>query len=170
MVIIKPDSPYFEEYYKACKESYDNNITEWMPFDLSNYDYWKKNILTILDNYETGKDIPEGMPRTYTYWCVDNDNFIGEIQLRPFLTEDEAKKWGHISYAVRYSRWNQGFGTKILQESIIKAYELNVKEVYVACRENNIGSIKVIEKNGGKFIATVLDEENERNYVYNIPR
>ena len=31
MRIIKPTKKYFDEYLAACKETIDNNVTEWMP-------------------------------------------------------------------------------------------------------------------------------------------
>lgn len=91
MELIKPREEFFDEYYEACKESYENNVTEWMPFELDNFNQWKKHILKAYDNYETGTDLPEGLPRTYTYWCVENGKFIGEVQLRPFLNKEEEK-------------------------------------------------------------------------------
>lgn len=168
MELIKPREEFFDEYYEACKESHENNVTEWMPFELDNFNQWKKHILKAYYNYETGTDLPEGMPRTYTYWCVDNGKFIGEVQLRPFLNEEEAKKWGHIAYAIRYSRWKQGRGTELLRQILLKVQEFNIIDVYIVCRENNIGSIKVIEKNGGRFTNTVIDEDGILNNVYHI--
>lgn len=77
MELIKPREEFFDEYYEACKESYENNVTEWMPFELDNFNQWKKHILKAYDNYETGTNLPEELPRTYKYWCVENGKFIG---------------------------------------------------------------------------------------------
>ncbi|MDD4113582.1 MAG: GNAT family N-acetyltransferase [Herbinix sp.] len=72
------------------------------------------------------------------------------------------------AYAVRYSRWKQGWGTELLRQILSKVQEFNIIDVYIVCRENNIGSIKVIEKNGGRFTNTVVDEEGNLNNVYHI--
>ena len=96
MKLIKPSQEYFEAYYEACKESYVNNVTEWMPFDPKDYEHWKSNILQIYTNHENEQKIPEQMPRIYTYWCIEEEQLVGEIQLRPFLTESQAKEWGHV--------------------------------------------------------------------------
>lgn len=98
------------------------------------------------DNYENGINIPEGFPRTYTYWCIEGDKFVGEIQIRPFLNESEAQNWGHIAYAVRYSQWNKGYGTKILKAALGKLHEFEVSNIYVVCHKTNTASIKVIKK------------------------
>lgn len=115
MEIIRPEEKYFLEYYQACKESHENQVTEWMPFELDHFDTWKANILDAYARYEEGRDLPAGLPRTVTRWGVEGDTFIGELQVRPYLTEEEAKTWGHIAYAVRHSQtfsmekgvWNQ---------------------------------------------------------------
>jgi predicted acetyltransferase len=168
MEIIKPRSEYFEEYLNACKESYDNNIVDWMPFNPENYERWKESILDIYDNYENGIDIPENMPRTYTYWCVEENNLVGEIQLRPYLSEPEAKAWGHLAYAVRYSKWNNGYGTRLLKKGLEKAKEFQINDVYIACREDNLGSIKVIEKNNGKLVDKIISNEGFASNLYYI--
>jgi predicted acetyltransferase len=168
--IMKPKKEYFDEYLAACKESYDNNIKEWMPFHPDDYEKWKEYILVAYNNYEKGENIPAGMPRTYTYWCIENEKFVGEIQLRPYLTEEEAKNWGHVAYAIRYSKWGKGYGTKLLHIAIEKLQEFGVKDIYIACHQSNNASIRVIEKNQGMFINTIVDEEGIKQNVYLIKR
>ncbi|MCI6277557.1 MAG: GNAT family N-acetyltransferase [Clostridium sp.] len=168
MKVIKPNENFFVEYLSACKESYENNITEWMPFNPENYDVWKNKILSVYNDYENGINIPHGYPRTYTYWCIEDDIFIGEIQIRPFLTEAESYKWGHIAYAVRYSKWNNGYGTKLLNAAIKKLQEFNVSNICVVCHAENKSSIRVIEKNGGVFINTLIDEVGIEQNLYSI--
>lgn len=170
MELIKPKESFFQEYLNACKESYENNITEWMPFDPQNYYIWKEKILKTYDNYENGIDIPNGFPRTYTYWCIEQDIFIGEIQIRPFLNEVESRNWGHVAYAVRYSKWNNGYGTKLLKVAITKLQEFNVSEIYIACHKENISSIKVIEKNGGLYQNSLIDESGIEQNIYLIKK
>lgn len=56
MELIKLREELFDEYYEACKESYENNITEWMSFELDCFKQCKRHILQAYDNYETGTD------------------------------------------------------------------------------------------------------------------
>lgn len=166
MEIIKPSEKYLDEYLNACKESYDNNIKEWMPVELDNFDGWKARALQLYEMLESGNGLPEGVPRMITYWCVENHKFIGEIQIRPYLSLEEAKKVGHIGYAVRYSMWNKGFGTKLLKFSVDKLREKNVSPIYIACHVDNLGSNRVRQKVGFEFVETrCLGEEKENLYI-----
>jgi predicted acetyltransferase len=38
---------------------------------------------------------------------------------------------------------------------------MNIKKLMVTCDEDNIGSIKIIEKNSGKFVDKVFDKEDQ---------
>ncbi len=49
MEFVKPNATYLDEYLAACKESHDNNITEWMPVELDNFDSWKEQALHLYD-------------------------------------------------------------------------------------------------------------------------
>ena len=150
----------------VCKESHDNNITEWMPVELDNFDSWKEQALHLYDMLESGDGLPAGIPRMITYWCIEHDKFVGEVQIRPYLSVDEAKAIGHIGYAVRYSMWGQGFGTKLLQFAIDKLHEYKVTPIYIACHIDNIRSNRVISKVGFEFVEVrSINNETENLYV-----
>lgn len=151
MEFIKPEEGYLDEYLAACRESVDHDVTEWMPVEPERFGSWKEHALEMFEMLEHGNGLPEGVPRMITYWCVENGTFIGEIQIRPYLPEDEAKSIGHIGYAVRYSRWNQGYGTKLLQWAVEKLRESGVSSIYIACHTGNQSSNRVSEKVGFQF-------------------
>ena len=55
--------------------------------------------------------------------------------------------------------------------------ELGFKEALISCFDSNIGSIKIIENNGGEFIEFYYDENEEnpdyrknRRYKFNIEK
>ena len=169
MELTKPCEELFEEYYHACKESYDHHVTEWMPFDPAHYDAWRETILAAYARYETGDGLPDGFPRTYTYWCTQSGTLIGEVQLRPFLTPEEARNWGHIAYAVRYSQWGRGWGTQLLKAAVQKLAAFGIRDIYVVCHQGNAASIRVIEKNGGLLQASVAAQDGTAVNCYLLP-
>ena len=58
---------------------------------------------------------------------------------------------GHFGYMIRPSKRRQGYGKVILRLGLEQARKMGLKRVLVTCDENNIGSKKVIEYNGGQF-------------------
>jgi predicted acetyltransferase len=50
-----------------------------------------------------------------------------------------------------------------------EAEKIGIKEAIVTCNIDNISSRKIIEKNNGKLLGTIFDEEeNEYLYKYSI--
>ncbi len=55
-----------------------------------------------------------------------------------------------MGYGVRYDKWGQGIGTEMLRQAIFYIREnLPLKKILLTCKDDNYGSIAVIEKNGG---------------------
>ncbi|GAC1427131.1 MAG: GNAT family N-acetyltransferase [Ktedonobacteraceae bacterium] len=85
------------------------------------------------------------------FWLIDNGEFVGRLNLRYELDSDLLKFGGHIGYEVRPSRRKQGYGTHMLHLGLELAKAAGIHKVLVTCDENNIGSKKIIEYNGGQF-------------------
>ncbi|MAT42142.1 MAG: GNAT family N-acetyltransferase [Anaerolineaceae bacterium] len=99
---------------------------------------------------ETGKNLPrEFVPQT-TFWMVRNKQYIiGISHLRHYLTPGLKIEGGHIGYSIRPSERNKGYGTQQLA-LILKVCRLfDLTKVMITCDFDNIGSQKIIEKNGG---------------------
>lgn len=97
-----------------------------------------------------GRNLPKGYVAATYLWLVEGDEFLGEISIRHALTDALLRFGGNIGYAVRYSRWNTGVGTKMLTMTLEYAKNtLGLTKALVTCNDENIGSARVIEKNGG---------------------
>ena len=105
--------------------------------------------LEILGNESTGTNLKEGrVPATFL--IAENDgNLVGRTSIRHELNDFLFNFGGHIGYGVRPSYRRQGFATEILRQSLALINGLGVTEVLVTCAEDNVGSIKVIESQGG---------------------
>lgn len=102
------------------------------------------------------------------YFLVDNQNpsFIigfGSIENSGFINyHKEENNEGNISYGVRETKRNKGYGTLILNLLILECMKLGMSEVCVSCLEENIASKKVIENNFGKLEKRWIDNWTEK--------
>ncbi len=62
-------------------------------------------------------------------------------------------------YGIRFSEWNKGYGTHMLEMALKEAKKIGLTKVLITCDDDNIGSAKVMENNG-----FVLQDKIE-NYV-----
>jgi len=89
-----------------------------------------------------------------------DDYPVGYLGIRTELDNNWLKWSGNVYYVIRPSERKKGYGTKILNLAIEEAKKLGFKEIYLQSSEGNIGSAKVIEKNGG----ILLKDEDTRYY------
>lgn len=129
-------------------------------YDLNNEDYngafFVKNIVNYketieeLDKSASGVvDNPSWVPGTCYVVVNSNNKIVGFGSLRHYLNDNLIKSGGHIGYSVVPSERKKGYGTKILKLLLEKAKEKNIDKVLLTCSENNVGSSKIIENNGG---------------------
>lgn len=95
---------------------------------------------------------PAGYVPSTTLWWINGPQFLGRLAIRHQLTPTLERKGGHIGYDVRPSARLQGHATAMLQSALPIAKELGIGKALITCDTDNIGSRKVIEKNGGEFI------------------
>jgi len=145
MKLIIPVKKYFASYNEAKGEYLEHKVTTYEFLDAD-----KVDIFEVMKNSREGIGLPEGyVPATYL-WLVDQEEFIGEVSIRHQLTEALLLFGGHIGYGVRVKKWNQGYGTILLQQALEYAFKvIKLDRILITCSDNNIGSYTVIEKNGG---------------------
>ena len=87
-----------------------------------------------------------------TFWLLsDRGHIVGTSNIRHTLTEQLLIQNGHIGYGISPSQRKKGYATKILALSLKEAKKIGIKKVLLTCDKDNIGSAKVIRKNGGVF-------------------
>lgn len=104
-----------------------------------------------LNERADGKHLPEGFVPEAVYWLIDGSEYIGRLSVRHRLNDHLLKIGGHIGYDIRPSKRKRGYGTMILRLGLRKAKELGIAKILLTCNENNLPSLKIIEKNGGVF-------------------
>ncbi|PNS43935.1 GNAT family N-acetyltransferase [Gardnerella vaginalis] len=144
MRLIRPDSKYIQSYIEANEED---------EIFRPNAERRFINPETIIEssyNYEHGINLPANYVKATTFWLIDNEKFIGEINIRHELNSFLINYGGHIGYEVRQSECMKGYGTKMLSMALTYCKEtLNLHKILITCDDDNIGSIRVIENNGG---------------------
>ena len=167
MELVTPSEKYYQSYIDAIEEYKQNNIHTYDFFDVSKGDMFER-----MEDYRTGRNLPDGYVKATYFWMVDNDEFIGEISVRHSLTYSLLRFGGNIGYGIRYSHWNKGIGTIMLSKALAYAKDvLGLDKVLITCNDGNCGSARVIEKNGGilqdKIINTIdgVDRLSRRYWI-----
>jgi predicted acetyltransferase len=160
MRLIKPNKKYAKswqramaEFRKEKRQGFWNYSKE--PTDINEY-------IQETKDHEKGKNLPPNWIPSTTFWLIDNDKFVGHVNIRHELNDHLKKIGGHIGYAIRPSARKKGYGTKILALALRKAIQLGFTKALVTCDESNIGSKKVIEKNNGQLENKVKGENGPK--------
>ena len=124
--------------------------------------------LEVLAEQERGENLPaDHVPSTFLF-AFAGTRIVGRVSIRHSLNPSLERVGGHIGYVVVPEYRRQGYATAILRQSLqIARQKLGLKRVLVACDDDNVGSIKTIEKNGGvlESIVTGLDgDKPKRRY------
>jgi predicted acetyltransferase len=98
-----------------------------------------------------------GVPVT-ELWFVDGQEYIGTVIIRHRLTAALEHAGGHIGYHVVPRYRKRGHATEMLAQAKPVCRGLGLTELLITCAENNVGSRRVIEANGG-VLQRIIDGE-----------
>src|ERR1700759_4994265 len=98
---------------------------------------------------QEGSSRPPGFVPATTMWWADGDEYLGRIAIRHQLTPALLLVGGDIGYDVRPSARRRGHATSMLAAALPVARGLGIGPALLTCDEDNVGSRKAIEGNGG---------------------
>jgi predicted acetyltransferase len=109
-----------------------------------------RRYLELLAEQERGENLPANhVPSTFLF-AFAGTRIVGRVSIRHSLNPFFERIGGHIGYVVVPEYRRQGYATAILGQALQIAREkLGLTRVLVTCDDDNLGSIKTIEKNGG---------------------
>lgn len=103
----------------------------------------------MVEDHRHGRSIdPEWVESTWLLADVDGA-VVGRASIRFELNDYLLAQGGHIGYGVRPSHRRRGYATEILRQSLVVARAGGVQDVLVTCDDDNVGSVRAIEANGG---------------------
>lgn len=154
--LIRPHHAYKASFIAAEREfEAEGRRPDWN-FDVLEEDF-DEYIQTLLAR-ETDP-LPGFVPETI-FWLVDGPLFIGKLGLRHYLNESLMRFGGHIGYEIRPSERKKGYGRLICRLGLAEARRIGIRRALITCDDDNIGSYKIIESNGGQLFDKV---DNKRH-------
>ena len=126
--------------------------------------------LQILEQRARGEEVPPGhVPSTFLF-AFQGSKIVGRVSIRHELNEFLLRIGGHIGYTVVPEFRRRGYATEMLQQSVaIARQRFGLTRVLVTCDDDNVGSIRTIEKNGGVLENVVtgpdLDTPKRRYWI-----
>ena len=141
--------------FLANENGYENTV---FGMDFNQY----KQYVSLCNSHAKGEKLREGfVPETKYILEDDNGNYVGSFNLRHYLNEALENGAGHIGYGISEKYRKKGYATEGLRLALLKAKNIGIKEAYLSCNKDNVGSLKAQLKNGGY----IHHEDNKEYYV-----
>jgi len=107
------------------------------------------------------ENIVEKLPRTSTYFYIENEEILGAIRYRHGTNAYVERVIGHAGYETKPSARGKGIARAMLswlQRNVL------IDKIIITCEADNIASQKVIESCGASFINQFYSHE-KNSYV-----
>lgn len=116
--------------------------------------------LQCLRDQQRGISLPPRHVPSTLLFAFSGPRIVGRVSIRHELNPWLEQFGGHIGYAVVPEFRRHGIGSALLARALAYARaHLLLRRVLVTCDDDNIGSIRVIERNGGVLENRVDDPE-----------
>lgn len=125
---------------------------------------FSRYVRSLRDQAREDSPRPDGHVPSTTLWWLSGDEYLGRIAIRHRLTASLLDCGGQIGYDIRSGARRRGHATAMLAAALPVAGALGIDPVLITCDEDNGGSRKVIEANGG-----VLEDKRGIKLRYWVP-
>ena len=121
-----------------------------------------------MDDLEKNK-YEENLPESYSphtlYLAINDNKIVGAIGIRWKQVPALMTFGGLIGYSIRPSQRGKGYASEMLKLALEKFKNTDIKNILITCKDFNIASKKVIERNGGIFENTYNNADDGYNYL-----
>lgn len=147
--LTKPSVIYKDSYLQGIEEFQQEG--KYQNYNVKRIrEHFEPFLQHLFDQQEHDRVMPGRVPNR-DFWLICDNEFVGRMNLRYELNDYLLRVAGTIGYEIRPSRRRQGYGTIILRLGLQEARKAGLRKALLTCDEDNIGSKKVIEANGGVF-------------------
>jgi predicted acetyltransferase len=152
--LSRPDPTRYDDWAATIAEFGDQTVHGSGMADLVPAPYDRAAFAELLARAERMADIsipaPEGKVHDDLLWIGDDAGLlVGFLSLRHRLNDFLLERGGHIGYSVRPSRRREGHAHRALGLALERAHRLGIDRVLVTCDDDNVGSARTIESQGG---------------------
>jgi ribosomal-protein-alanine N-acetyltransferase len=134
----------------------DENVLHYIPEDKITMEEAKNAVKWLISNYDKGLD--EDYKYSYVVESKETGEYMGWCGFG-YLDFDRSKT--EIYYTLKSKFWNKGYATEAMELIMDEINRLQIENVVVLVKEDNLSSKRVIEKLGFKFVRVVEDMEDE---------
>lgn len=165
--LIDANEEYLDQYIEAYQESLKQvELGQIKKHNLTFTNPEEHNVIEYFNDMRDTTKLPPNYVPSYNYFAVDGDKFIGEIHIRVRLVPHLINYGGHIGYAINPKYRKMGYGKEMLKLGLEKAKDLIEEDnILITCDDDNIGSYKVIEYNGGILENKVENEDQGEKFL-----
>jgi len=156
--LILPSADYKDSFIAAVREfQMENNprAQSYQILDIESLQSDFNRYLEQLENKRQGIGLPAGYVAATNFWLVENDEYIGKIDIRHQYTDYLHQIAGIIGYDIRPSKRGHGYGKLLLKLGLERARQMDFDELIITCDIDNTASRKVMEANGGQLVNQV---------------
>lgn len=154
MKLVIPSAAYELSYREYIKELGDEERYPF-PLDFEYNDF--EPLLTRLNDFAEGRNLPDGYVQSSTLWLVNNEQIVGVTNIRHRLNDAIKYCGGHIGLGIRPSYRGKGIGAKLMKMSIHYLAQMNVSSIHIHCYKHNFASANMIKACGGKLDSEITE-------------
>jgi len=145
---VRLHAAWLESHHEWGPGSHEDGFGLWPSDDVVSpvgFDVWVRR---LLDQSDPAKASAAGrMPCSYR-WILEDVRVVGGIALRHVLNE-RTSHLGHLGYGIRPSARRRGLATWAAEQMLDEAREIGLDRVLLVCADDNIASVRTIERLGG---------------------
>lgn len=170
LILLQPDETMLDEIAAYRKSMLDAGSSMDGCSGLQNYES-AAEWLAYVRSLEKTETCPAHLVTATLFVCVrrEDGRIVGMLDLRHRLNDFLAEYGGHIGYSVRPDERRKGYAKRMLALALPEAKRRGIDRVLITCDDDNVGSARTIEANGGVFErTTTLDGEVLRRYWINL--